>query len=358
MATKPLLGTRVPFPQAGRRTQSWKGGAATKEHGPTHRASISSGAGRAGGRGLPTGLTQTRARLLVVRSRRLLAHLSLTVIRTGDGGAIAGGEAAAAAAPRGSRRRRRRPAGRAGSGSGASPWWTPHRERRPASRAARPPPQGGGGSERGRGDPSGSLRRGRVRRRDGAGGCGHWKGTRPAAEAVLLALSGARRQEGDGGRRGAAERWLRAAARSRRGAAHHLPPGRRLPARRARSALRGSPQTRSSWGWRAGREAAVRARGHSAERRRAGPRPAQLHGPAPHARERGAARGAAEALTPPAPSAARTGGARGRGRRNSPSRLLGRRGSRGSRREGERGARRERAARGPPARWRGGRGET
>lgn len=55
--------------------------------------------------------------------------------------------------------------------------------------------------------------------------------------------------------------------------------------------------------------------------------------PAPQARERGAARGAAEALTPPAPSAARTGGARGRGRRSSPSRLLGRRGSRGSRRE-------------------------
>lgn len=55
--------------------------------------------------------------------------------------------------------------------------------------------------------------------------------------------------------------------------------------------------------------------------------------PAPHARERGAARGAAEALTPPAPSAARTGGARGRGRRSSPSRFLGRRGSRGSRRE-------------------------
>lgn len=236
------------FPQAGGRTQSWKGGAATKEPGPTDTSGIYHRPGRTGwGRGLPAGFTQTRARLLVVRSRRLLAHLSLTVIRTGDGGATAGGEAAAAAAPRGGRRRRR-PAGRAGSGSGASPWWTPHWERRPASRAARPPPQGGGGSERGRGDPSGSLRRGRVRRRDGAGGCGRWKGTRPAAEAVLLALSGARRQEGDGGRRGAAERWLRAAARSRRGAAHHLPPGRRLPARRARSALRGSPQTRSSWG--------------------------------------------------------------------------------------------------------------
>lgn len=99
------------------------------------------------------------------------------MIRSGDEGAIAGGEAAAAAAPRdGGRRRRRRPAGRAGSGSGASPWWTPHPERRPASRAARPPPQGGGGSERGRGDPSGSLCRGRVRRRDGAGGCRRWKG--------------------------------------------------------------------------------------------------------------------------------------------------------------------------------------
>lgn len=55
MATMPLLGTRVPFPQAGRRTQSWKGGAATKEHGPTHRASISSRAGRAGGGGCPRG---------------------------------------------------------------------------------------------------------------------------------------------------------------------------------------------------------------------------------------------------------------------------------------------------------------
>lgn len=45
-----------------------------------------------------------------------------------------------------------------------------------------------------------------------------------------------------------------------------------------------------------------------------------------HARQRGAARGAAEALTPPAPSAAaaaaRTGGARGRRRRSSPWRLL------------------------------------
>jgi hypothetical protein len=42
----------------------------------------------------------------------------------------------------------------------------------------------------------------------------------------------------------------------------------------------------------------------------------QLRGPPPHARQRGAARGAAEALTPPAPSAgaARAGGAAGAGR--------------------------------------------
>lgn len=58
-------------------------------------------------------------------------------------------------------------------------------ERRPASRVARPPPQGGGGT-----DPSGSLRQSRVRRRDGAGGCGRWKGTRPAAEAALLVSQG------------------------------------------------------------------------------------------------------------------------------------------------------------------------
>lgn len=52
----------------------------------------------------------------------------------------------------------------------------------------------------------------------------------------------------------------------------------------------------------------------------------QLGGPAPHTRQRGAVRGAAEALTPPAPSAAaaaaRTGGAHGRRRRSSPWRLL------------------------------------
>lgn len=242
----------------------WKGGAAIKENGPTHRASITSQAGRAGGGGCPPGSTRPGLRLLVVRSRRLLAHLSLTVIRSGDGGATAGGEAAAAAAPRGGGRRR--PAGRAGSGSGASPWWMPHPERRPASRAARPPPQGGGGSERGRGDPSGSPRRGRVRSRDGAGECGDAEGTRPVAEAGLL--SGARRRAGGGSRRGAAERWLREAARSRRGAAHHLPPGRRLSARRAWSALGGFPRTRSSRGLQAGREASVGARGHSAERRR------------------------------------------------------------------------------------------
>lgn len=88
-------------------------------------------------------------RLLVVRSRRLLAHLSLTVIRSGDGGATAGG---AAGAPRD--RRQRRPGGRAGSGSGASPWWTPHPERGPPSREPRPPPQGGGGNTLRRGDPS------------------------------------------------------------------------------------------------------------------------------------------------------------------------------------------------------------
>lgn len=68
--------------------------------------------------------------------------------------------------------------------------------------------------------------------------------------------------------------------------------------------------------------------------------------PAPHARERGAARGAAEALTPPAPSAARTGGARGRGRRSSPSRLQGRRGSRASR-QADVGRGYERAGAGP-----------
>ncbi|XP_054095720.1 uncharacterized protein LOC128928780 [Callithrix jacchus] len=89
-------------------------------------------------------------RLLVVRSRRLLAHLSLTVIRSGDGGATAGG--GAAAAPRG--RRQRRPGGRGGSGTGASPWWMPHPERCPPSREPRPPPQGGGGSNLLRGDPS------------------------------------------------------------------------------------------------------------------------------------------------------------------------------------------------------------
>lgn len=89
-------------------------------------------------------------RLLVVRSRRLLAHLSLTVIRSGDGGATAGG--GAAAAPRG--RRQRQPGRRGGSGSGASPWWMPHPERCPSSREPQPPPQGGGGNNLCRGDPS------------------------------------------------------------------------------------------------------------------------------------------------------------------------------------------------------------
>lgn len=170
MATPPLHCTRSPSPSRGENARMGRG-AAIKENGPTDTSGIYHLTGGTGwGRGLPTGLNQARARLLVVRSRRLLAHLSLTVIRSGDGGATAGGEAAAAAAPRGGGRRR--PAGRAGSGSGASPWWTPHPERRPASQAARPPPQGGGGSERGRGDPSGSPRRGRVQSRDGAGDCG------------------------------------------------------------------------------------------------------------------------------------------------------------------------------------------
>ena len=103
------------------------------------------------------------------------------------------------------------------------------------------------------------------------------RGTRPVAEAVLL--SGARRRAGGGSRRGAAERWLREAARSRRGAAHHLPPGRRLPARRAWSALRGCLGRAPAEGPQAGREASVGARGHSAERRRRGPRSALLGGP-------------------------------------------------------------------------------
>lgn len=76
------------------------------------------------------------------------------------------------------------------------------------------------------------------------------EGTRPVAKAVLL--SGARRRAGGGSRRGAAERWLREAARSRRGAAHHLPPGRRLPARRAWSALRGSLRRAPAGGRRQG----------------------------------------------------------------------------------------------------------
>ncbi|KAM9713792.1 uncharacterized protein ACBT57_019498 [Dama dama] len=84
-----------------------------------------------------------------------------------------------------------------------------------------------------------------------------------------------------------------------------------------------------------GRRRAARSRGRvprrggRARRPAAGPPPdgahQQLRGPAPHARQRGAARGAAEALTPPAPSAAaaaRTGGARGRRRRSSPWRFL------------------------------------
>lgn len=75
------------------------------------------------------------------------------------------------------------------------------------------------------------------------------EGTRSVAKAVLL--SGARRRAGGGSRLGAAERWLREAARSR-GAAHHLPPGRRLPARRAWSALRGSLRRAPAGGRRQG----------------------------------------------------------------------------------------------------------
>lgn len=141
-------------------------------------------------------------RLLVVRSRRLLAHLSLTVIRSGDGGATAGG--GAAAAPRG--RRQRRPGGRGGSGTGASPWWMPHPERCPPSREPRPPPQGGGGSNLRRGDPS-LFPRLSVQPRDPRrpGGKGKTEGLQRLTGELLLQPLGwsaaGSGQEGAGGRR-------------------------------------------------------------------------------------------------------------------------------------------------------------
>lgn len=128
-------------------------------------------------------------------------------------------------------------------------------ERRPASRVARPPPQGGGGT-----DPSGSLRQSRVRRRDGAGGCGRWKGTRPAAEAALLVSQGRDDRRATGAAGGS--RVLAAGGGAVRRSAAPSPAW--PPA--AQAARPVGPQTRSSWGWRAGCEAAVRARGHSAER--------------------------------------------------------------------------------------------
>lgn len=174
--------------------------------------------------------------LLVVRSRRLLAHLSLTVIRSGDGGATAGG--GAAAAPRG--RRQRRPGGRGGSGSGASPWWMPHPERCPPSREPRPPPQGGGGDNLRRGDPSlfprlsaqprDPMRPGRIGsegKKEGgcegrleSGSSGHWGG----------APRGPARKERAGGRAGGEPRSrggasLRDAARRKQGSARWGPAG-------------------------------------------------------------------------------------------------------------------------------------
>lgn len=131
----------------------------------------------------------------------------LTMVDTSPGAAPR--EPGSPATPAGGRRQRARP-------------WRPQRFAAPRS-----------GAE--------PRRRGRLRA---------LRGTRPVAEAVLL--SGARRRSGGGSRRGAAERWLREAARSRRGAAHHLPPGRRLPARRAWSALRGSLRRAPAGGRRQG----------------------------------------------------------------------------------------------------------
>lgn len=76
----------------------------------------------------------------------------------------------------------------------------------------------------------------------GEGGCG---GCRSVAGAALR--SGLRhRGRGGAPSRGAAEPGLRVAARSRRGATHHLPPGRRWPARLGRGS--GAPEAADSSG--------------------------------------------------------------------------------------------------------------
>jgi hypothetical protein len=117
------------------------------------RGSAGPGPGR--GSAVGKGPREALAGLLVVRSRRLLAHLSLTAIRSGDGGATAG------AAPRGSRR----PGARRDRGSAGSPWWTPHLERGPPSC----------GSSLGLGDPSLSLHHPHRSQQPATGSGRQWK---------------------------------------------------------------------------------------------------------------------------------------------------------------------------------------
>ena len=75
---------------------------------------------------------------LIVRSRRLLADLSLTAIQCGDGGATAGRGTAVALKDR----RQQQTRGCRGRGSRASPGWMPHPEWCPhPSREPRPPLQ-------------------------------------------------------------------------------------------------------------------------------------------------------------------------------------------------------------------------
>jgi hypothetical protein len=316
------------------------------------RGSAGPGPGR--GSAVGKGPREALAGLLVVRSRRLLAHLSLTAIRSGDGGATAG------AAPRGSRR----PGGRRDSGSAGSPWWTPHPERGPQSWEPRPPPQGGGGSSLGRGDPSLSLHHPHSAQQPATGSGRQWKpewGWEAGGEGAAEAAAGVE-HGGPGGERGSRDGGasLRDAAERKRGCSaggcrapaaggggvvppEPSPPS---PARPPAAAPPAARPARPSGAGRTGegpaaadssRQEGARRGGGRAQRapRRAGERdsgpeemrgaaagpPAsraqlQLRGPPPHARQRGAARGAAEALTPPAPSAgaARAGGAAGAGR--------------------------------------------